>query len=289
MSVIGNILSVKTNLTPAEQRLANYILQNPARVLTLSVRELANNAQTSPATVSRFVRHLYIANYNELKIKLSSELNKSKESIIKDPEIKAHESLNSIKKKLLNDANQSMEETADLVHSHSLIKLLQILKKTKQIVCFGIGASYLAAQDIAQKWSWLGYACNATNSAHDVLTIAGTNINKKIFWLISNSGETPEIVQTAKIVNNLGGKVIAITSIGQNALIQSANIYLQTSVPTEGSTRFAATQPLHAQFILIDIIYYSFVSENYDQAQRTIKKSRHAIDNYKKIINPRIK
>lgn len=57
MTTILNALSKELDQLPSqERRIAEVILTSPAEVTGLSIKELAENSGTSPATVTRFCK-----------------------------------------------------------------------------------------------------------------------------------------------------------------------------------------------------------------------------------------
>ncbi|WP_054716386.1 MurR/RpiR family transcriptional regulator [Lacticaseibacillus manihotivorans] len=285
MSVEGNIMSIQNSLTAAEKRLADYLLAEPQQVLGMSVKALAEATDTSPASVSRFCRRLRFPGYNELKIQLSSDLNDPSTAIAVNPEVVAGETVMEIQARLLQNAERSLHETVDQMDQSVIDQLCQALKTTSQLVCFGLSASYLVAQNIAQKWSRLGLNCIATDDVNQLLPLAvGDGAKNKVYWIISNSGESPEAVIGARMANDAGGLVVTMTTLGPNSLVTYADIPLVTSMPIEGNIRFAATQSLHAQFMLVDVIYYRYAALHFDETKQAITASRRAVNFYKKSI-----
>jgi DNA-binding MurR/RpiR family transcriptional regulator len=285
MSVEGNIMSARAELTGAEEQLAAYVLAHPDLVLGMSVKQLAAAAATSPSTVSRFARRLHFPGYNELKLQLAFDRNNPSTAVTINPEIKGNETLANISAKLLQNAERSLHETVDAVEPDELARLLRLLKHATQIVCFGMSASYLVAQDIVQKWSRLGINCLATDDLNQILPLAAAGGgDKKVFWFVSNSGETPEVLIGSRLVQDAGGKVVALTKLGANSLSKRADIVMTTSAPLEANVRFAATQSLHAQLMLVDIIYYAYVTRNYAQSKTAIIASRRIVDEYKAVF-----
>ena len=163
--------------------------------------------------------------------------------------------------------------------------IIDLIHRSRQILLFGVGASYLSVQNIAQKWSRLGYACHFSDDLNLFLPVAATADPKHtLTWFISNSGESPEAVLGAKLAKKAGLPVIATTKLGSNALTHYADIVIQTSQPMEAPNRFAATQSLHAQFMLIDILYYAYVSRYYDAAKKQTDDSKAAVTAYKEFM-----
>lgn len=281
MSVEGNYQSTRGELSEAEKKIVDYVLNHTQDVLTMSVYELAKAAGTSPATVSRAAQRLQFNGYNELKMQLAADLN-GEVGEIDHQEIQKNESLTTIKTKLKTNATRSLAETVDQINESTVQTIIDLIHRSRQILLFGVGASYLSVQNIAQKWSRLGYACHFSDDLNLFLPVAATADPKHtLTWFISNSGESPEAVLGAKLAKKAGLPVIATTKLGSNALTHYADIVIQTSQPMEAPNRFAATQSLHAQFMLIDILYYAYVSRYYDAAKKQTDDSKAVVTAYK--------
>lgn len=285
MSVRGNIEGAKHDLSAAEARIADFVLAKPESVLNMNVQALAKAAGVSASTVSRFSRRLQFSSYNDLKLQLSADVTSDTSDGAMYEEIKKGEDLRSIKAKLLNNAERSLQETVDQIRPENVEAVLNALENARQILLFGVGASYLVASNIAQKWSRLGFACVVSDDLNQILPlVVTTNANDSVLWLISNGGESPEPVLAAKQAKAAGVTVITTTKMGDNSLTRAGDISIQTSQPIEGNVRVAATQSLHAQFMLVDIVYYAFVSRHYTSARRKVQVSRDVTQAYKQAM-----
>ena len=71
-SVILKIGSDYYSLTPAEKRLADFILANQEKVVQLSISELARASAVAEATVSRFSRHMGYKSFPLLKLAVAN-------------------------------------------------------------------------------------------------------------------------------------------------------------------------------------------------------------------------
>jgi len=283
MTVRGNIENIKHSLSSTELQIASYILEHQSDVINMNVHKLAAESNTSASTVSRFARHISFNNYSELKVQLSADLTVDSNDPNLYEEIHKNEDLYSIKEKLLHNAQESIKETVDLVKKDTIDELVEQLRKSKQIILFGVGASFLVAENIAQKWTRLGHFCVANDDLNQVLPlIVNGDKEDSILWLVSNSGESPEVILAADQARKNGMKVVTLSKLGSNSLSKNADISIQTSQPMESSIRIAATQSLHAQFMLVDIVYYAYVSKYYDVSKDRINVSRTAVSEYKK-------
>ena len=60
--------------SPTQQKLGEFLLNDPARVLYLTITELARESETSEASVTRLCRTLGCKGYNEFKMALALDL-----------------------------------------------------------------------------------------------------------------------------------------------------------------------------------------------------------------------
>ena len=74
-------LRENNNLTPKEQILSSYILNNVKRIPQLSMEQLANNCNTSTGTIQRLIQKLNLEGFTDFKQKLLKNNFKSNDSI----------------------------------------------------------------------------------------------------------------------------------------------------------------------------------------------------------------
>ncbi|WP_025085717.1 MurR/RpiR family transcriptional regulator [Companilactobacillus paralimentarius] len=281
MSVRGRILNSQSELSAAERKVAEFILQNPNKTIQMTAVQLATASGSSPASVIRLTKHLEIDSFTTLKILLSSDLTKNQSDPKMNDDI-SYEDLNSIKGKLLTSALESIRETTDQLNRGEVTRLVKAIIGSNQLFLFGVGASNLVAENISQKWNRIGYPTVADD---DLNSLVPKLVNAKkggILWVISNSGESPEVLIAAKNAKKYNLKLVSLTRFGKNSLAKLSDIAVHTSQPKESPNRIAATNSLLAQFMIIDIIFYYFVSQTYDSSSKVLIDSHNAIEQYKR-------
>lgn len=282
MSVNGRILNARGDLSKAEIKIADYILAHPRDVINMTASELAKEAGSSPATVIRLTKSLDIEGFTTLKILLTADITKN-QSVPQDyADITPNEDLDSIKGKLLASALQSIRETTDQVNAQEVSELIKAVASAKQLFVFGIGASGLAAQNICQKWNRIGYPTVADDDLNNLLPKMVNAQPGDVLWVISNSGESPEALVAAKFAREIGIKLVSLTRFGNNSLAKVSDIAVHTSQPKETPNRIAATNSLLAQFMIIDIIFYDFVSNNFEASSVALENSHKIVRDYKR-------
>ena len=70
-ALIMKIKVLKAGLSKSEQRVCDYIIENPTEVIHFSVSELAERSGVSDATVVRTCRKIGSSSYQDLKVTLA--------------------------------------------------------------------------------------------------------------------------------------------------------------------------------------------------------------------------
>lgn len=134
-----------TSFTKTEQKILNYIMENPDSFLHMSIVELARCTASSEPTISRFARHCGYADFKELKqavyahmteenspsAKLSSTLNKNAESTLEN---------------FLRQQQHCIEKTLSFLDTQHIEQAVSAIQHASTVYLYGKGASLSMAQ-----------------------------------------------------------------------------------------------------------------------------------------------
>ena len=121
----------------AEKQIADWIHQNPGKIISLSIVELAEQCRCSEATIVRFSKRLGMSGFQELKISLAAEGGGSSVST----SITRDDSPFDIYEKVCNDVFLSLEKTKKSLSPKALAAATDALSNAGRIVLFGLGNS----------------------------------------------------------------------------------------------------------------------------------------------------
>lgn len=271
-NIQGRIRSIMDLLPNSERKIGLTILKDPTSVIDMTAAELSKVAGTSPATVIRFCKKIDVPSFTQLKIKLSAEIDIPTHEGYSD--ITENESIQEIKMKLLANAYQSMQETVSLLNDKRIEQVVDLLVAAPIIYVYGVGASYLVAENFAQKWNRVGKTVVCIPDVHILVTILVSAPKKAVFFAISNSGETKDVLRLVEIAQKYDVHTVGLSQFGQNTLTTKVELPLQTVRSNEAVIRSAATTSLHDQFIVVDVLFYAYASRNFDQMIQLIQKSK---------------
>ncbi|WP_323703905.1 MurR/RpiR family transcriptional regulator [Mammaliicoccus sp. Dog046] len=267
-----------SQLTKHEQRIAQYIINHPEETINLSAQQLGKLTQTSAASIIRCSHKLNFKGFTDLKLAISRYLPSHEQSIYQ--EIKQDETVDSISKKLVTRAAHTLEMTEKHISSESVDRIVEQLYQSDSIIVYGVSASSLVAQDIYQKFTRIGKQVIYSLDTHLLSTAMASQTGNLTFIGISNSGENNETLSLAKVAKKYGVKIVGITQSQTSTLAKFADHYLIHDASSESSLRLAATSSLISQLMTVDILFYSYLSKDYDHHVMTMSHTRDAVELY---------
>lgn len=278
-NILGRIKSVLDDLPNSERKIGEYILTNPEETIKMTTAQLGTAAESNSTAVIRLCNRIGVNGFTKLKVDLSAEIVSIDESGY--AEIEADETISDIKSKLLANAFKSMEETSALMNEFDIERVVELIESASIVYAYGVGNSRIIAENMVQKWSRVGKIVVCPTDNHQLVSMLGAAPKNALFFGISNSGETREIIELIKLAKKSSLKTIGLTQFGQNSLANKADYTIQTVKTIETDNQFISSS-LHAQLIAIDVLFYAFLSKNYIASTERIKQSREEMDQYKK-------
>ena len=217
------------NFFDAEKKIANYILNNSAKVVELTIAELAEAAGTSEATVSRFCKRCNVKGFHHLKITLAKELVEANES-----EVTASGDVNenNIKQSLQNILANKVEElnqTVSMIDEENLREIISLLNNARSIQFAAVGNTIPVAMDGAYKFNQIGIP-SVANTIWETQIAYTYNLTKEdVVIVISNSGASKRLVDVVEAANKCGAKVISITNSANSPLSKISDYHITTA------------------------------------------------------------
>ncbi|WP_139891964.1 MurR/RpiR family transcriptional regulator [Bacillus sp. D386] len=273
--VLKMVVNRVEHLPASERKIAEYILENPYEVVNCKVNELAEKTSSSGAAVIRLCKSLGLNGFQDLKVRIAGDLGRPEEPGYRD--IERDETAEMIVQKTLNNSIQSLRDSSEVINYEELKKAVDVLLKAKNVHFFGIGASSIIAVDAQQKLLRINKSATAFSDAHLVATLIANAEPDDVVFTISFSGETIEVIEVTRLAKEQGIQTISLTKYGPSSVAALADINLYTSYSKEAPFRSAATSSRLAQLFMIDILFLSMATEQYEETVRAIDKTREAI------------
>ena len=276
-SILHKIRYSMDTLGPAEKKIARRLFESAEEMVSLSITEFAARCDCGIATVVRFSRRMGLAGYQELKIRVATELNAT--SIV-DSHIESGDSCFAIFQKRIADINASLCSTASVIDEQTLDLAAQTIMKANRIVIFGLGNSAAIAQDATHKFLRLGLNAQACCDNHMQAIIASHLKRGSIAIGVSHSGSSKDIVEALRLCKVYGATTISLSNWGSSPLADVSDISLFTK-SDETKRSILAMSSRIAQLAIFDSIYTYIILHTDKESKQAIYNTEAALQEKK--------
>lgn len=211
-SVLGAICSSYDTFFEAEKKIADYMMENKAAVVDMTVGELARASGTSDATVSRFCRRCGFKGFHNLKLTLAREVLEDEQ---KDQSVSNDIDRGDIRQSLQNIlANKVAEltETVNMMDADNLEQILRRLENARMVQLAAVGNTIPVAMDGAFKLNQLGIPAVAGEIWEAQAAYTFNLGPEDVVLIISNSGSSRRLQSLAQGARENRSTVIVITN-----------------------------------------------------------------------------
>lgn len=279
MSINGGLVILTEMLPilpPSEKKIASFIIENPQEAISLTANELGKRSSTSGAAVIRLCKSLNLKGFQDLKLRIAGDLQKTNDTGFSD--IEPNESIESVIEKMTNNSIQTIRETAELLNVDELKRAIEVVRNARKIHFIGVGASSIIAQDAQQKFLRINKTAYAFADMHMAATQVANAESDDVVVGISFSGETKEVARVLQFAKEKKATTISLTKYGNPIVTNYADIKLYTSVTKEATFRSGATSSRIAQLQVIDILFMCVASLQYDDTIMHLNSTREAVE-----------
>lgn len=282
MAVLQKIVLLKSRLRSAELAIADYVLANSAQIRQLSSQELAQAVGVSQATVVRFTQKLGYKGYPDFKFAINDSLHQqaSPKSIKLHGDIALNDNFQEMARKLLAGKIEVLTNTLSANDQASMEQGCQLLTQARRIMLTGKGASFLVAQDFCLKLRKLGLQAIAESDNHIQLADLAHYNNKDLLVVISESGETPEMIVVSQYASSRGIPLLSLTGFAPNTVAKLSVLNLKT-VANEDAARLSSILSRNAQELVIDLLFI-MLTQSSARGRKMVEASNQAVAEYRK-------
>lgn len=262
-------------MTPVEQRIANFILENPRKIINMPVKDIAFNSNTSDAAIVRFAKRVGLAGIKELKVELAKELHtleKEKISRVIDLEADNHKD---IFDKVFKNTIQALYNTEKIVSRDVMEEAAHLILKADSIFIFGVGDSANVGHDIEQKLHRVNVNAFFTADKYLCLTRLSNARDNDVLFVITLSGKTAEVIEVVKKAKALGIKVVILTQNHASIAKRHSDLAIEIT-EEETNIQYMNMTSRIAQLVICDVLFFYVCRELGSSAYDTIMKTYDA-------------
>jgi DNA-binding MurR/RpiR family transcriptional regulator len=266
------------SFTESERKIADFVLEENRRVIYFNIGELASRSSSSQAAVTRFCKKIGLSGFQELKLSLAGDVYGDKgPDRVPSMDLDSSHDAATVGQRIIARARQSLSDLERVLESADLERAAETIAKAPFVHLFGIGASGLVAYDFYQKLQRIGIRCGYVQENH-VQIIAACSLRKgDVGFFVSYSGETADILRSAREARANGAFIVTLTKLGDLPLSAEADIALR--VPSsETAMRQGAITSRIDQLAVVDILFSLMLSldlnGSIESMERTLRAAR---------------
>lgn len=261
MDAVREIRKKYKDFSKVNKKIADYILKDPVRLLTLTANEVAMNSQTSPASVTRFSKQLGFDSWEELKLSIAVKQAEGNKKIGIDPIISTEDSVETICSKVESLLTTTIDDLFFSIDKAALERSIELMEKAGTIHLVGIGASSLTTYNLYHKLNRAGRHAVFNYDTHMMLEFLNYTTEKDVLIAISYSGLTKEVLIACEIAKKNQTKVIFITSNASEKIKKLSDEILL--VPNnEHLVRVGAISSVASSMAIGDVLYLGVIRDD---------------------------
>lgn len=283
--VIQTICAVYDGLTPTDQRIANYILEHRARIPDMTMREIANECQTSSPTVSRFVKRIGYENFAQMRLELArTESSLSRDYLLGSTTGSiSFDRFNESLRFILSCKTTELTDTAAQIDPATIKAVIDLLLEADTVLITGVGNTLSVAANMAFKLRHLGVRAIAPSTTEYAASYSFMMTDRDVLVIISSSGISKRLGKIFDSAEDNGTPVVLITSNPQSSFVKRSKHVIMAY---QHDRLFAYGVPFSHNSVnfVIEVLFLFLHASSVDAAEH-IKLFSHTYDDLDKIID----
>lgn len=254
---IRNLMAATQRMPTGCLKVARYILENPQRVASMSIRELARAASSNKTAVVRVSKLSGYAGYRDLRAALMENKGALRSGDMLAggaPGSRAPAgSILSLARDVVKINIEALQDTLSLLNETTLLAAVEVIIRARHVFLVGFGLSALVTQDAYERLLKLQIHSSTCSDARVLPGLAASTGPDDVLFCVSYSGAGRGIIEALETAKNRQAGTITLTSAPRSAAAQLSDI---TLVAATRRTPSAAESVVarEAQLAIIDIL-----------------------------------
>ncbi|MDR1568435.1 MAG: MurR/RpiR family transcriptional regulator [Streptococcaceae bacterium] len=204
----------KDQLSSTEKFLWNWMQENRETISRLTISQISQKANVSPATVTRTVKKMGYDSLLDFRQAIAGSYHFVNTGFTQD-----------IEQAIVRN-EEEVVRTINSLRVTDLEKSLQLIEDANRIFIFCVGFSAFVGIQFQEKLQLHGKNCILQTDPDYILHYAKTVVPGDLVFFYSLSGTTKELIHAAKDVRNKAVKIISVTSNPTSPIAEISSICL---------------------------------------------------------------
>lgn len=273
--LLVRIKSRYNQFTKAEKKVADLVLSDPARILFMSITDLAEACDVGDTSVFRFCKTLKLKGYQDFKLQLSLGMSyaDSDLSVTNDPR---EDTFMRRAQAVMDQSVQALAETHSLLREDTVLRIIEMLVEAERVFFFGVGSSMISAQEAMNRFMHISNKFYSLVDTHMQTMAASLMGPKDLLFVLSYSGNTKDSVQIAQLAYEAGAKVVGISHFLKSPLTAFTHALLLCGSP-EAPLQGGSGRGKISQLYLIDLLFTEYFLVTESESKERNQKTSEAV------------
>ncbi|HVO02312.1 MAG TPA: MurR/RpiR family transcriptional regulator [Candidatus Cybelea sp.] len=270
LGVVDRIRALRPELPPIAGRIADFIADNAAEVIHMSITEVAERSGASEGSVIGLCQQLGARGFQQVKIALARDLVQPVQFIHED--LAESDDLSTVVFKIFGSGLQAMQDTMKALSVAELARAVEAIRAANRVEVFGIGSAAPIAEDANYRLLRIGINARLGVDSHLQAITASLCTRESAVLTISHSGSTVETLTATRLAKEAGATTIVITNFGRSPILEYADIVLNT-MARETQFRTEAMTSRIAQLAIVDTLIAGLALADYGRSLATLERT----------------
>jgi RpiR family transcriptional regulator, carbohydrate utilization regulator len=272
--IVARIAECAPELRSAERKVAALILDDLAGASRASIGALADKAEVSIATVTRFAKAVGCEDVRELKLRLAQAAAVGQRFLTREADDAAPDSLAA---RIFDDVQTTLAHNQGALRAAPIAEAADALADASMIYVFGMGGGSTAlADEMRFRLVRLGRPVASYQDGLLQRMVAATLSKENVVVALSATGQTPEIVENCRLAREYGARVIALTAPASP--LGALADWLVPIIAIETDFIYKPSSSRYAMMMALDLLVTELAVKQADTSRELLRRVKHALD-----------
>lgn len=264
--IVNQIRVLCNTFTSVEKRIADAILETPARLLVnMTISDLARMCSTSETSIFRFCKKIGMSGYHEFKRQMffGEPLKPTQQAEFNEVTLQKLNTVTEETQRISNVYKQCIENMVAMINPQDVSDAVDLMVNARNIYFFGAGISMLSAMEAKNQFLNVTPNVNASTNLYMQQTEAERMTSEDVAVFFSFSGATNVITRIAETLAARNVPIILITRYAKSPLSRLSRFCFISDTNDVG-TRHATMVAPTSQLFMMDILYTIYCMRTLD-------------------------
>lgn len=263
-------------LSRAERRVADSVLNDVEAATRLSIKELARVGRVSEPTIVRFARRMGCDGFTDFKLRLSQDHAIARMFVLNEEDTLPSDAA-TVATHVYEAAAQTLAHAFAQRDSDALDRAALAIDGARRLWCFGVGGSSAAiAAEAENRFFRYDIAASATADPYRQCMLAALAEPRDVFLIFSVTGKPRSLVESANTARSLGGTVIAVTR-PDTPLARECSILVPLAIRDHEKHLQIPSRTRYGQLFMLDCLATIVGTRRLAQSAEKLRRVRSTI------------